>query len=586
VDIIRHPQFEIKDVVPNSRQFRKYRQRLPLLPIKSRKVNISSKKTPSTSKNIGKAYYLSITDIIYHILNNPSLFSKMYFGPGQEVTESKELWHGNIWKESARFGQSSITIAQTVYYSGDFVIYRDSGETKRFGRILAIVQQDNQSKIKIQCILRFEELPRNLQSNSRKDRSQDGEVWFLDREMDDAIVNIELQAIVKHAPITILYDNYSNGHSIKIREILYKYNGRWKIRHVKYSYQHPSEFAALEEPATNLPIYKLYIDLYYDDFGTFRNVYHSLGGVYIQFGNMPLNERIRLKNHFVLGFVPFGGSFDEFIKPFIIEMKELENGKIMNIQGTECFVIASLGDITADLPQGNDLVGVKRHSANRGCRTCNVTKDSLTSESFDLQLISRYHHQTDKQFEEISAASTISERKAIAAEYGLHLQMPILDQLKRERHLQSPQDVYHLTAGKVLRFLKITIEALSPEGKTEFMRFWKSFEYPKAWKKLPNPISHIDSFMMSDCLQLTMMIPFILNRFLKSRHFKNSELISFQHRTGVTRSDFAVKLWVKCWVVMAKTTVMAFKDSFTKENYDELRQCLYNERTLLSQVLL
>src|SRR6266536_2603389 len=288
VDIIRHPQFEIKDVVPNSRQFRKYRQRLPLLPIKSRKVNISSKKTPSTSKNIGKAYYLSITDIIYHILNNPSLFSKMYFGPGQEVTESKELWHGNIWKESARFGQSSITIAQTVYYSGDFVIYRDSGETKRFGRILAIVQQDNQSKIKIQCILRFEELPRNLQSNSRKDRSQDGEVWFLDREMDDAIVNIELQAIVKHAPITILYDNYSNGHSIKIREILYKYNGRWKIRHVKYSYKHPSEFAALEEPATNLPIYKLYIDLYYDDFGTFRNVYHSLGGVYIQFGNMPL----------------------------------------------------------------------------------------------------------------------------------------------------------------------------------------------------------------------------------------------------------------------------------------------------------
>ena len=194
---------------------------------------------------------------------------------------------------------------------------------------------------------------------------------------------------------------------------------------------------------------------------------------------MPFNERIRLKNHFVLGFVPFGGSFDEFIKPFIMEMKELKVGKIMNIQGIQCFIIARLGDITADLPQGNDLVGVKWHSANRGCRTCNITKDSLTSDGFDLNLLSRYHHQTDKQFEEIVVASTITERKAIASEYGLYLQPSILDELKRERHLQSPQDVYHLTAGKVLRFLKITIEALSPEGKSEFIMVWKSFEYPK-----------------------------------------------------------------------------------------------------------
>jgi len=180
---------------------------------------------------------------------------------------------------------------------------------------------------------------------------------------------------------------------------------------------------------------------------------------------MPLSERIHLKNHFVLGFVPFGGSFDEFIKPFVIEMKNLEKGKVMSIQGNECIVIASFGDITTDLPQGNDLVGMKRHGANKGCRTCNVTKDSLTSNSLDLQLISRYHHQSDKQFKEISEALTITESKAIAAKYGLKLHLSILDQLKREQHLQSPQDVYHITAGKVQRCLKITIEALCQKGK-------------------------------------------------------------------------------------------------------------------------
>ena len=111
-------------------------------------------------------------------------------------------------------------------------------------------------------------------------------------------MNVELQVIVKRVTITVLYnDNVTNRNTIKIQEILYKYNGHWKLRDVKYSYQHSLEFAALEEPeVTNLPVYKLYIDLYYDDFGTFCNVYHSLGSIYIQIGNISHNERIRLKN--------------------------------------------------------------------------------------------------------------------------------------------------------------------------------------------------------------------------------------------------------------------------------------------------
>lgn len=210
----------------------------------------------------------------------------------------------------------------------------------------------------------------------------------------------------------------------------------------------------------------------------------------------------------------------------------------------------------------------------------------MTSNNLDLPLVSRYHHQTNEQFKEIFAASTITECKELATQYGLRLQPTILDQLQWERHLQSPQDIYHVTAGKVLRFLKITIEALSPEGKTEFIVFWKSFEYPRMWQKLPNPISHIDSFMMSDCLRLTMMLPFILNRFLKFKHFKQSEIYKFQIRTGVICNDSAVKLWLKCWILMAKTMTIAFKHSFTEEDYIKLHECLDNERILFSQVII
>ncbi|RGB33909.1 hypothetical protein C1646_668970 [Rhizophagus diaphanus] len=510
----------------------------------------------------------------------------MYFGPGKKVERSQEIWHGNIWKESPRFRCASIKINEVLYNCGDFVVYRES--SNRIGRILAIVEVDGELKVTIQHVLQFIELPGNLQSNDRRERSP-REVWLFDRNMENALVEVELQTIIKRVVVTILYteDTIHNNSSVVIREILYKHQGHWKIRNVTYSYRHPSEFAPLEEPETNLPIYKLYIDLYFDDFGTFRNVYHSLSGVYIQIGNLPFDKRKQLKNHFVLEFIPFGGSFEEFIAPFVAEMKTLENRKIMDVQGTKSIVIASLGDITADLPQGNDLVGVKRHSATRGCHTCNAIKDSWTSNNIDLPLISRYHHLTDRQFEEISAAPTITRRNEIAAEYGLWICSPILDNLKRERHLQSPHDVYHAIARKVLRFLRITIDALSPEGKLAFILAWKTFEYPRSWQKLSNPISHIESFMMSDSLRLAMVIPFILNRILKPQNFKQSEIDKFRSQTGVSRSDLVIKLWlIKYWILVTKTMSMAFMHSFTEEDYTKLRECLDNERRLLSQVFI
>lgn len=69
------------------------------------------------------------------------------------------------------------------------------------------------------------------------ERSEEGELWFLDREMDDATINIKPQVISRRVPITILYDDdVIDRDSLKIREILYKYNGHWRLRDVKYSY--------------------------------------------------------------------------------------------------------------------------------------------------------------------------------------------------------------------------------------------------------------------------------------------------------------------------------------------------------------
>jgi len=50
----------------------------------------------------------------------------------------------------------------------------------------------------------------------------------------------------------------------------------------------------------------------------------------------------------------------------------------MKVQGQDAWVIADLGVVTSDLPQGNDMTGVLRHNAKKGCRTCTVSHESLT----------------------------------------------------------------------------------------------------------------------------------------------------------------------------------------------------------------
>lgn len=86
------------------------------MPIRSRPININQKKTPSTSKSIKLSYYLSIFDIISNILNNPLLYKTLYFGPGIQVEEKKEYWHGDLWAESPFFGQDKITINRGTYF--------------------------------------------------------------------------------------------------------------------------------------------------------------------------------------------------------------------------------------------------------------------------------------------------------------------------------------------------------------------------------------------------------------------------------------------------------------------------------------
>jgi hypothetical protein len=460
----------------------------------------------------------------------------------------------------------------------------DQQDRLQIGFLRAFVQVKNELKIKVQQLWNYSTIPAHLHSTGRSLKSISGCLWLADEQFT-IISIIQVRNRVK---VWLMDQPEPEEKEYFVEEIVYRHNQSWKTRPIRYRHRHPSENIHLVPIPSGLRCLRIFIDLYYDDFGTFRNVYHSLGGVYIQFGNMPFYLRKLLKNHFPLGFVPFGAKFADFIQPFIEDMQRLQDGIRMTLyNGEDVYIRAGLGVITADLPQGNDLCGVKRHGANHGCRSCEAGIQELTDHNYDIIRHSRYQHISDMQFFEIESQRNPTTKKRIATKYGISLEKSILHHLYHDRHQQCPQDLYHAMAGKAKKLMECTLALFTDKGNDTFLKIWKSLELPKSWSKLPNPITHQKSFMMSDMFHLAMLMPHVLNRCLISQHIKERTLNNLWNTIGCQRRDQVVGIIIKCWVSLSLSIKQSFAITFSiNDNFETLTKVLQRERENLIKVLI
>lgn len=433
-------------------------------------------------------------------------------------------------------------------------------------------------KAKIQQLLRNHELPRNFH---RSDHNSI-QLW-----MTDNVIIIELSQIIAKISVWLEDTEEPFLYDYKISEILYSFNNHHKSREISLRHHHPSEYIEpLSSPPSETQTLKIFIDLYYDDFGTFRTSYHSLGGLYVQFGNMPLKLRQQLKNHFLIGFVPFGGNFKDVIKPFINDILSLQKGVSMKINNEDHWIVGGLGVVTADLPQGNDLAGILRHNANFGCRSCKAFKEELTILNFDTQQHGRYHHITDDEFLEIRQAENRNSKAILARSYGLLYEPNILDKLFRNRHTQTPQDPFHMIAGLGGRLLNSTFEVLTKEGLDAFLITWKSFEMPSTWSRQQNPITHRKSYFMSDILRLTMIFPFLLMRFLSIEMVKSEVLQALMQRNSLNRRSQSLPMIMQCWINFAILAKLVFTSTLQDSDYTNLTRLSNDFTSIVLKVMI
>ncbi|CAB4428340.1 unnamed protein product [Rhizophagus irregularis] len=335
-----------------------------------------------------------------------------------------------------------------------------------------------------------------------------------------------------------------------VDEIMYHFDGRWKYRNIAERHRLPCEFIKFKQPQQNLPILKIFLDIYIDDFG----------------------------------FVPFGASLNDFITPILQDIRLLENGLVMETLNGRVWVVGGVGCTTADLPQGNDLAGVKRHGANHGCRTCNVPNDQYTNSNYNFIKNARFNQQTDKRLTEIRNQNSRGNKEYLATKYGLVEPAGPFNNLQWDRHLQTPQDAYHSMAGKARTLLEATFNILNANGENAFIEYWRSIEKPAHWSRMPNPLRHRQSFMFSDVLKLVMLMPFILRRFLKPHHIKVDTLNNWRENLKIRQNSMVVSKLVTCWAIEAKTLKLAFLTIMTESIYQELQNSLKEEREILIQL--
>ncbi|CAB5361785.1 unnamed protein product [Rhizophagus irregularis] len=461
-----------------------------------------------TKNSIGTHAYHELVKIIRHpkfkadeVPYSVTTLKKIHKGlPLLPFTGKIEIWHGDLWKESPLFGETSIVINDVTFKAGEWIEYKefhDQHTLNRVGRITGIVMIDESLPdrfFRIQTTRTFYELPGTLKSKERYQRLQlHNELW-----LEEIRSTIKIQDLIRHVNVWIKDDNTPRlpTFEFSIQEIIYTFNGRQKIRHVSLRHKLPIEYIS----APQLPS----------------------------------------------------------------DMKELQNGIPMMIKDEQVWISAGFGMGTADLPQGNDMAGIKRHNAEYGCRTCKVSQSQLSDADFDIFQNGRYHHLTSRIYDEIKTARNGTTKKNIAQEHGLCLNPNILDDLARDRHLQTPQDPFHCLAGLARRLLDhLFNHELERSGLDALHSTWLIFEMPRNWKRIQSPITHLDSYWMSDSLRLVMIMPFILSRCLNTTQLKQCFVITVKNNFELTNSRQVKAVIVKTWSLFARLCAKIYPDMIT-----------------------
>src|SRR6202023_123449 len=255
--------------------------------------------------------------------------------------------------------------------------------------------------------------------------------------------------------------------------------------------------------------------------------------------NLPFKMRSLLKNWLLLGFTPYGSAFEDTIVPIFRQLKEFQFGKPVELPSGHRIVLSiKLLYTCCDMPESNDLAGVKRQSSLKPCRFCLIDKDRLSDVTFsaaDLFRMSRCTIQMERSRQKARRLPP-TKREVELRRYGLQLiSSPMVHHgLAFDPYRQTALDADHSELGSHgmgKHLIHLTTRVfLSDGGRYAFTKSFRTFPYPVTWSRLLNPCTHLLKYRFSDIAHMISIGPFLLRRFLKPHHISSKMAGDYQNR--------------------------------------------------------
>jgi hypothetical protein len=228
-----------------------------------------------------------------------------------------------------------------------------------------------------------------------------------------------------------------------------------------------------------LPVLRLFLTNFNDDFGFYSKVYHKTKGRYLSLGNLPYTQQILLKNIVPITMSPPGTDAKTAVSPFVHGCKWLQDGHVLDLGPTlgPAYVTGGMGVATTDCPQGNDDAGCKRQNAARGCRVC-LAPSSATSDC-DTTHALRLKASMDSVRSAAASQPTRTAREAMLTDVGLKDVGSLYDSLPVDEWDVLPHDPFHLwVMGLLSLFLSLVAQSLTQQALDELN--WLLF-HAKPW---------------------------------------------------------------------------------------------------------
>lgn len=221
------------------------------------------------------------------------------------------------------------------YHHGEFVQFRQHTKVHA-GRIRRIFTdatrpQPHPIRLGIEPIISYPDLPATIKRFCTP----------LDRlvYLHEKVIEVDISHLEGHFDCA-----WASGSRFQVAGIIYEHllTGRICLRGPDLRHQLANELQQSRCAPPGLQTLCLFLDIYFDDFGLFKNVYNATGGVYLVIGNLPQELRQKMRNNFDLGLIPSGVTFVDYIQPFVRELEDLQKGQKWHIGDKDYWVTAGM----------------------------------------------------------------------------------------------------------------------------------------------------------------------------------------------------------------------------------------------------